>query len=114
MVSTKHGAPKPTSTPQDQILPRDSVLESTVRNSPSLRMYSKKYQQQLNKPIQLLTRDNPPFDTLGESGILWIGLISKGQGECRNKLYLPFVNLCYVFPVACEPNVGISAVCCVL
>ena len=36
-VSTKHGAPKPTSTPQDQILPRDSVLESTVGNSPSLR-----------------------------------------------------------------------------
>ena len=34
-VSTKHLAPKPTSTPQDQILPRDSVLESTVGNSPS-------------------------------------------------------------------------------
>ena len=35
MVLTKHLAPKPTSTPQDQILPRDSVLESTVGNSPS-------------------------------------------------------------------------------
>ena len=34
-VSTKHLAPKPTSTPQDKILPRDSVLESTVGNSPS-------------------------------------------------------------------------------
>ena len=34
-VSTKHLAPTPTSTPQDQILPRDSVLESTVGNSPS-------------------------------------------------------------------------------
>ena len=34
-VSTKHLAPKPTSAPQDQILPRDSVLESTVGNSPS-------------------------------------------------------------------------------
>ena len=35
-VSTKHLAPKPTSTPLDQILPRESVLESTVGNSPSL------------------------------------------------------------------------------
>jgi len=34
-VSTKHLAPKPTSAPQDQILQRDSVLESTVGNSPS-------------------------------------------------------------------------------
>ena len=34
-VSTKHLAPKATSTPKDQILPRDSVLESTVGNSPS-------------------------------------------------------------------------------
>ena len=34
-VSTKHLAPKPTSAPQDQSLPRDSVLESTVGNSPS-------------------------------------------------------------------------------
>ena len=34
-VSAKHPAPKPTSTPQDQILPRDGVLESTVGNSPS-------------------------------------------------------------------------------
>ena len=34
MVSTKHVVPQPTSTPQDQILPRDSVLESTVGNSP--------------------------------------------------------------------------------
>ena len=34
-VSTKHLAPKPTSAPQNQILPTDSVLESTVGNSPS-------------------------------------------------------------------------------
>ena len=32
--------------------------------------------------------------------------------NCRNKLYLPFVNLCYGLPVACAPNVCQRSIVC--
>ena len=98
-VSTKHLAPKPISAPQDQLLPRDSVLESTVRNSPFSVLAAHVQQEVLTATEQnnvIVGRNNPPVDALDETGILWIGLIFKGQGECRNRLYLLFVKLCWV------------------
>ena len=98
-VSTKHLAPKPISAPQDQLLPRDSVLESTVRNSP-FSVLAAHVQQEVPTATEqnnvTVGRNNPPVDALDETGILWIGLIFKGQGECRNRLYLLFVKLCWV------------------
>ena len=84
------------------------MLESTIGNSPPSLVLPAHEQQEVPTVTEqtnvTVGSEQPPFDALDESGILWIGLSFKGQGECRNRLYRLFLN--YVgLPVACELSV---------